>query len=66
MFCDYLMKDEECMFCDYLMKDEECMFCDYLMKDEACMFCDCINGGLGRFCLVIAAFSLALLYMLTR
>jgi len=41
------------------------MFRDYLMQDEECMFCDCINGGLGRFCLVRATFLFAILYIMT-
>jgi hypothetical protein len=34
------------------------------MKDEEWMFCDYINGGLGRFCLVIATFLLAIFYIM--
>ena len=35
------------------------------MKDENCMFYDCLNGGLSLSCLVIAIFSLAILYIMT-
>jgi hypothetical protein len=34
------------------------------MKEEECMFCDCINGGLCLFCLVIATFLFAILYII--